>query len=59
MDVDPLSVILVISDSKGDRLLFRYPYEVNKRQEIGQQHRQKNPYALIVTDDLPGPPHQN
>ncbi|CAH1392161.1 unnamed protein product [Nezara viridula] len=59
MDVDPLSVILVKSDSKGDRLLFRYPYEINKRQENGQLHRKKNPYALIVTEDLQGPPPQN
>lgn len=58
MDVDPLSVIFVKSDSKGDRLLFRYPYEVNKRQENGHQHRKKNPYALLMAEDLHGPPPQ-
>lgn len=58
MDVDPLSVILVKSDSKGDRLLFRYPYELNKRTENGHQHRRKNPYALIISEDLHSPPPQ-
>ena len=27
MDINPLSVILVENGSKGDRLLFRYPYD--------------------------------
>ena len=27
MDVNPLAVILVENGSKGDRLLFRYPYD--------------------------------
>lgn len=27
MEVNPIAVLLVYMDSKGDRLLFRYPYE--------------------------------
>lgn len=27
MDINPLAVILVENGSKGDRLLFRFPYE--------------------------------
>ncbi|KAL1131278.1 hypothetical protein AAG570_010896 [Ranatra chinensis] len=50
MDADPLSVILVKSDSKGDRLLFRYPFAANERAENLQKHlRRKNPYALTAS----------
>ncbi|XP_014260628.1 GATOR complex protein NPRL3-like [Cimex lectularius] len=59
MDADPLSVILVKRDSKGDRLLFRYPCEKVKGHENGQQSRRKNPYALTITEDIHGPPPQN
>lgn len=52
MEADPISVILVKSDSKGDRLLFRYPYATDTRTESGQQNRKKNPYALSTTEDL-------
>lgn len=52
MDPNPLSVILVKSDSKGDRLLFRYPYTTDARSEAGQQNRRRNPYALTITEDL-------
>ncbi|XP_047099677.1 GATOR complex protein NPRL3 isoform X3 [Schistocerca piceifrons] len=59
MEPDPLSVILVKSDSKGDRLLFRYPYANDLRTESGHQKRRKNPYALVVTEDLlQSPPPQ-
>uniref|UniRef100_A0A1B6E1R3 GATOR complex protein NPRL3 n=1 Tax=Clastoptera arizonana TaxID=38151 RepID=A0A1B6E1R3_9HEMI len=54
MEADPISVILVKSDSKGDRLLFRYPYATDIRTESSQQIRNKNPYALYTTEDLQG-----
>lgn len=59
MEADPLSVILVKSDSKGDRLLFRYPYATDIKSESCQQNRKKNPYALNFTEDhLQGPAPQ-
>jgi hypothetical protein len=33
-------------------LLSRYPYTVNKRAENGEKLRRKNPYALVVQEDL-------
>lgn len=45
MEVNPLSIILVKSDSKGDRLLFRYPYHVDSNQ-VQQSKTRKNPYSL-------------
>lgn len=45
--VNPLSIILVKSDSKGDRLLFRYPYndhnQPQHRQKLYYHHTNKNP----------------
>lgn len=61
-EADPISVILVKSDSKGDRLLFRYPYLTGNRSEPNEQHRTKNPYALNSPEDLlqgPVPPSNN
>jgi Nitrogen Permease regulator of amino acid transport activity 3. len=52
MEPNPLSIILVKSDSKGDRLLFRYPYASDAHSEAGQQSRRRNPYALTITEDL-------
>ena len=52
MEPNPLSIILVKSDSKGDRLLFRYPYAADASNESGQQSRRRNPYSLTVTEDL-------
>lgn len=52
MEADPISVFLVKSDSKGDRLLFRYPYASDERNETNHQNRRKNPYAITVSEDL-------
>lgn len=54
MEANPISVILVNSDSKGDRLLFRFPYAADSRHnaENCQQIRRRNPYAVTVTEDL-------
>lgn len=48
MEVNPLSIILVKSDSKGDRLLFRYPYHVDCN-NVQQNKMRKNPYSLTST----------
>ncbi|XP_044742248.1 GATOR complex protein NPRL3 [Chrysoperla carnea] len=61
MEVNPLSIILVKSDSKGDRLLFRYPYRTTENTEPLDRKR-RNPYALTNTEDLlqsPPPPISN
>ncbi|XP_077302655.1 GATOR complex protein Nprl3 isoform X2 [Arctopsyche grandis] len=53
MEVNPLSIILVKSDSKGDRLLFRYPYETDVANDIHDPNNGKrNPYALNIIEDL-------
>ncbi|XP_059608708.1 GATOR complex protein NPRL3 isoform X2 [Phlebotomus argentipes] len=52
MEVNPLSVILVKSDSKGDRLLFRYPYNVVPPSETSRQKVRKSPYSLPPAEDL-------
>lgn len=51
MEVNPLSIILVKSDSKGDRLLFRYPFHI---QENNEPHstQLRNPYTLLIVEDL-------
>lgn len=61
MEVNPLNIILVKSDSKGDRLLFRYPFPSTENSEPANT-RKKNPYALTDTEDLlqsPPPPISN
>lgn len=59
MEVNPLSIILVKSDSKGDRLLFRYPYRVEVPCETGVQNKRRNPYSVPVQEDiLQSPPPQ-
>ncbi|CAH0386603.1 unnamed protein product [Bemisia tabaci] len=60
METNPISVIFMKSDSKGDRLLFRFPFQDNLRPETRQQKRRKNPYALTVNEDLLyAPPQQS
>lgn len=61
MEVNPLSVILVKSDSKGDRLLFRYPFNATEN-DTPSNTKRKNPYSLAETEDLlqsPPPPISN
>lgn len=57
MEVSPLCIILVKSDSKGDRLLFRYPFQTQHNNEPSSTRR-KNPYTLPVVDDLLQSPNQ-
>ncbi|XP_017892056.1 GATOR complex protein NPRL3 [Ceratina calcarata] len=62
MEINPLSIILVKSDSKGDRLLFRYPHVAKRKRDSNRLTKRKNPYSLIVTEDssqsLPQPQPQ-
>lgn len=59
MEVNPLSIILVKSDSKGDRLLFRYPYRVEATNDTNVQNKRRNPYSVQVQEDiLQSPPPQ-
>lgn len=51
MEVSPLCVILVKSDSKGDRLLFRYPFVHYESTETLSKTK-RNPYTLPTTEDL-------
>ena len=51
MEINPLSIILVKSDSKGDRMLFRYPHVTNHQRDSNQYTKRKNPYSMIITED--------
>ncbi|VVC95386.1 unnamed protein product [Leptidea sinapis] len=53
MEVNPLNIFFVKSDSKGDRLLFRYPYTLENKDERKQEKcGRHNPYAINITEDL-------
>ncbi|XP_067140481.1 GATOR1 complex protein NPRL3 isoform X2 [Centruroides vittatus] len=47
----PLGVFLVKSGSKGDRLLFRFPYLADENRKLSERRKKKNPYALIISED--------
>ncbi|KXJ73933.1 hypothetical protein RP20_CCG014729 [Aedes albopictus] len=51
MEVNPLSIILVKSDSKGDRLLFRYPYNVPQQFQASVIPARKTPYSIVNSAD--------
>ncbi|XP_030372627.1 GATOR complex protein NPRL3 [Scaptodrosophila lebanonensis] len=53
MEVNPLAVILVYFDSKGDRLLFRYPthtHQLGEELTLTSNKKKRNPFA-VHTDD--------
>jgi nitrogen permease regulator 3-like protein len=54
MEVNPLSIILVKSDPKGDRLLFRYPHVQTQNDQI-QRKIPSNYYAMPNDDILQNP----
>ncbi|KAJ2951428.1 hypothetical protein O0L34_g13580 [Tuta absoluta] len=62
MEVNPLNIFFVKSDSKGDRLLFRYPYTTENKDENKQKKcGRHNPYAVNscqVEDLLQNPQSQ-
>ena len=51
MEINPLSIILVKSDSKGDRMLFRYPHATNHQRDSNQFMKRKNPYSMVIAED--------
>lgn len=51
MNTDPIGILLVKSDSKGHRLLFRYPYIDDKKHEIRQKFTRNTPYSLQIIED--------
>lgn len=53
MEVNPLNIFFVKSDSKGDRLLFRYPYTTeNKAESKHKKYGRHNAYAVNAAEDL-------
>lgn len=58
IEVNPLSIILVKSDSKCDHLLFRYPFYYTEKNEPFSTKR-RNPYTLLPNlEDLLQSPSQ-
>ncbi|XP_053683651.1 GATOR complex protein NPRL3 [Sabethes cyaneus] len=51
MEVNPLSIIMVKSDSKGDRLLFRYPFHVPQQFQASVALVRKTPYSIMNSSD--------
>ncbi|CAL1294173.1 unnamed protein product [Larinioides sclopetarius] len=53
-ETNPIGLFLVTSGSKGDRLLFRYPFCSEIIKDIDNKKRKKCPYALLNDnkDDL-------
>ncbi|XP_055534061.1 GATOR complex protein NPRL3 [Wyeomyia smithii] len=51
MEVNPLSIIMVKSDSKGDRLLFRYPFNVPQQFQASVTPVRKTPYSIMNNSD--------
>ncbi|KAF6727698.1 Nitrogen permease regulator 3-like protein [Oryzias melastigma] len=47
----PISVILVSSGSRGNKLLFRYPFQRVAESPSSLTAKQRNPYALNTTVD--------
>lgn len=45
----PLGVFLVKSDSKEEKLMFRYPYTIDQKNE--SVVNKQNKYAIIITED--------
>lgn len=46
--MNPLAVILVYFDSKGDRLLYRYPYQTLGQTEVANDEQRKSRYYLLI-----------
>lgn len=51
MNTDPIGILLVKSDSKEHRLLFRYPY-IDKKQEKNQMFTRNIPYSYQIIEDI-------
>lgn len=46
-ETDPLGLFLVTSGSKGDRLLFRFPFDDYTKKEVCTKKNKKSPYVLL------------
>lgn len=51
MNIDPIGILLVKSDSKEHRLLFRYPY-IDKKQEKNHMFTRNIPYSYQIIEDI-------
>ncbi|GFS38048.1 GATOR complex protein NPRL3 [Trichonephila inaurata madagascariensis] len=53
-ETNPIGLFLVTSGSKGDRLLFRYPFGIEVDKDIHDKKIKKSPYAILNDnkDDL-------
>ncbi|GFQ68139.1 GATOR complex protein NPRL3 [Trichonephila clavata] len=53
-ETNPIGLFLVTSGSKGDRLLFRYPFIIEVDKDIDDKKNKKSPYAILNDnkDDL-------
>lgn len=52
-DLSPVAVILITSGTRGNRLLFRYPYTQEPRHaNKSKKVIGKNPYAIKITENL-------
>lgn len=49
-DYNPIAIILVSSGSRGDKLLYRYPYSEPQKKPTAEKDVQ-NPYAVRITED--------
>lgn len=53
-DLDPVAVLLVTSGTRGNRVLFRYPYiqetELESTKKQATKETKKNPYAISTVD---------
>ncbi|ESO84751.1 hypothetical protein LOTGIDRAFT_207231 [Lottia gigantea] len=50
--MNPLEIILVTSGTRGERLLFRYPYESDEKNLKCARGRNRNPYAIKIAEDI-------
>lgn len=51
---NPIGILLIKSDSKGHRLLFRYPFTTSVEDEsehVEKLARRRTPYSLLITED--------
>ncbi len=51
MDINPSGILLVKSDSKGHRLLFRYPFINSKDRNANKKYVRNSPYSLQIMED--------
>lgn len=52
MGINPVGILLVKSDSKGHRLLFRFPFLSKNESEANKKYVRQTPYSLHITEDL-------